>query len=103
MGFSGLFLELNSEDNVLDRLKQFSQSSHVHSDHMIVVLGAVHGFKQLFAHLHSVAVLVSDGDHVRDVEHSHVAGHGQILLHCELGQVPLRPRPLLEFLGYRAD
>ena len=63
----GLLLESDGEDDVLHRLKQLRQSSHVHSHLTIVVLSAVHGLEQLFAHLHSIAVPVADGDHVCDV------------------------------------
>ena len=65
------------------------------------MLSTVHGLEQFLAHLHGASVLVSDRDHIRDVEHSHVAGHGQELAHGELGQIPLGSSPLLELLGDR--
>ena len=99
VGFSGLFLESNGEDYVLHRLQKFSQSRHVHSNFTIVVLCAVHGLEQLFTHLHCVTVLIADGDHVGDVEHSHIASHGQILVHGKLCQVPFRSTPMLELLS----
>lgn len=78
--FVGLLLEGNGEDDVLHRLEQLGQASHVHRHFTIIVLGAIHGLEQLFAHLHSIAVLIADGDHTRDVEHRHVARHRQILV-----------------------
>ena len=95
----GLLLEGNGEDDVLHRLEQLGQSRHAHSHLTIVVLRAVHGLEQLFAHLHRIAVLVADGDHARDVQYGHVARHGQVLVRGELSQIPLGPRPLIELLS----
>ena len=92
----GLLLERNCEYDILHRLKQLRKSSHVHCHLTVVMLSAVHGLKQFLAHLHRITVLVADGDHARNVEHRHVARHGQVLVRGELSQVPLWTRPLLE-------
>ena len=67
VGFCWLSLELNREDHILHRLEQLSQTSHVHINLALKVLGAVHGLEKLFAHLHGVAMLVADSYEISDV------------------------------------
>ena len=91
MLFCGLLAETDCEDVVLDRLKQFCHSSHVHIDLLLEMVTAVHALKNVFGDVEVVAERVLDSDSVAiNLLNVQVCGLGEELLCLELLRVPQR-------------